>query len=76
MAFSEDVKTKAYQRAGGTCECRRTACGHTGRCNAPLGRSWEAHHLKALLAGGADTLDNCEALCTKCHANTRSYGRS
>lgn len=76
MAFSEDVKNQAYRRAGGKCECRRDACGHAGRCNTALERTWEAHHRLSVSAGGADTLNNCEALCIRCHQNTQSFGRS
>ena len=32
---------------------------------------WEAHHK---VAGGGDTLSNCEILCTPCHKLTRTYG--
>ena len=78
MAFPQDVKDKAYARAGGMCECARTGCGHRGRCYASLGTrvGWHAHHIHADSKGGPDTLSNCEALCVDCHTNTRSYGRS
>jgi 5-methylcytosine-specific restriction endonuclease McrA len=75
MAFSDAVKQAAYRRAGGRCECQRTVCGHAGRCNASLkAYEWDAHHVKSQMAGGPDTLENCEALCKQCHTNTRSYG--
>jgi 5-methylcytosine-specific restriction endonuclease McrA len=74
MAFSQETKDKAYRRAGGKCECRRSGCGHTGRCNTTLNR-WHAHHIVSQNAGGSDGLENCEALCIPCHENTRSYGR-
>lgn len=75
MAFSEATKQAALSRAGYRCECRRLTCSHVLRCGALLvaGR-WHAHHKTSQLAGGADTLDNCEALCIPCHENTRSYG--
>ena len=74
MAFSQQVKDDAWRRAGGKCECTRSTCRHhTGRCNAALNK-WHAHHKVSQNAGGADTLNNCEALCVQCHENTRSYG--
>jgi hypothetical protein len=44
MAFSQATKNAAFRRAGGTCECQMRHCGHSGRCNKPLGSNWEAHH--------------------------------
>lgn len=75
MAFSDDTKARAYNRAGGRCECTRTGCGHRGRCNSDLSRGYHAHHRHAQSAGGGDDLGNCEALCVACHRNTASYGR-
>lgn len=85
MAFSETIVLKAWERAGGKCECRRRTCGHAGRCNKQLvwenrgeeGQrgAWEAHHATAVASGGADILSNCEILCLECHKNTGSYGR-
>ena len=40
MAFSEETKAAAYRRAGGKCECAMKHCGHSGRCNKPLGSNW------------------------------------
>jgi hypothetical protein len=76
MAFSEDVKARAYLRSTGQCECRRSTCdvGHSGRCTKTLtATSGEYHHI---VAGGDDTLSNCEYLCEPCHEATISYGRS
>lgn len=75
MAFSQDVKDRAYLRAGGKCKCRRSSHGRSGRCNASLAREWHAHHIASQAAGGSDGVENCEALCIPCHENTRSYGR-
>ena len=79
MAFSEETKAAAFQRAGGQCECRRMSCTQhmTVRCTTKLvaGR-WHAHHLTAVAAGGSDALSNCQALCIPCHEGTASYGRS
>ncbi len=80
MTFPEDVVKDAWKRAGEKCECERTSCGHSGRCNKPLSwdkrgkeseDGWEAHHREST---GPDTLDNCEILCQDCHKNTGSFG--
>ncbi len=75
MAFSEETRDQAYDRAGGECECTRETCmHHKGRCNADLSGAWQAHHITSQNAGGSDGLSNCEALCVPCHKNTASYG--
>lgn len=83
MAFTEETVRQAWNRAGGKCECRRTTCGHSGRCNKNLSWDsrgeesecgWEAHHITSEKVGGSDDLSNCEILCQKCHKNTQSYG--
>ena len=76
MAFSEDTKNAAWRRAGGKCECTRSVCSHhAGRCNESLtAGNWHAHHKTAEIIGGSDNLSNCEALCIRCHKNTRTYG--
>ncbi len=76
MAFSKEVLDQLWYRAGGKCECTRQCRPHAGyRCNAPLTeRQWNGHHVVSQNAGGADTLNNGEALCIPCHENTRSYG--
>ena len=77
MAFPQSVIDAVWKRSGGKCECTRTGCEHTGRCSALLSEGkWHAHHIVSQHADGADTLNNCEALCIPCHENTRSYGRS
>ena len=77
MAFSDETLRRAWQRAGGKCECRRRTHKHPYvRCNKQLvwanrGRSgrgaWEAHHKSAT---GGDGLSNCEILCWNCHSRT------
>jgi 5-methylcytosine-specific restriction protein A len=49
------LRRLVLDRAGGRCE----------RCGAVAD---DAHHLVARARGGADTLDNLEALCEDCHA--------
>jgi 5-methylcytosine-specific restriction endonuclease McrA len=76
MAFSDSIKTLALARAGFRCECTRQDGLHYGRCPAPITRATaEFNHKHAARLGGPDTLSNCEALCTKCHKLTASYGR-
>ena len=76
MAFSDTTKDVAYKRSGGRCECTRSShINHTGRCSTKITRHGaEYHHKTSISAGGSDSLSNCEALCTTCHKQTRSYG--
>ncbi|MGI4829835.1 MAG: HNH endonuclease [Janthinobacterium lividum] len=82
MAFSEETRILAFNRAGGQCECTRLFCKSAHhfagyRCQKELiPGGWEAYHIHADSLGGADTLANCEALCIPCHRSTPSYGRS
>lgn len=80
MAFPESVVRDAWNRSGGKCECKRKNHGHIGRCSKTLrwasrgtegAYGWEAHHI---VAGGPDTLSNCEILCQPCHKKTQTYG--
>lgn len=82
MAFPESVVKEAWKRARGECECERDQHSHRGkRCGKQLvwenrGKDgargcWEAHHK---VAGGGDTLSNCEILCCDCHKRTGTYG--
>lgn len=76
MAFSEETKNKAYQRAGGKCECTMKCSHHSvSRCDAQLRGEWHAHHRTAIAAGGDDSLGNCIAMCVTCHRNTGTYGQ-
>ena len=82
MSFPEGEVSKAWQNAGGRCECERTThANHRGKCGKPLvwanrGRegvgAWEAHHRTA---GGLDVASNCEILCWDCHKQTPTFGR-
>lgn len=77
MAFPSNIRDQIWRRAGGLCECRRTVCGHLGRCNRELlAGAWHANHVVSEHSGGSSTLLNGEALCVPCHQNTLSYGRS
>ena len=63
MAFREDTKQAAYERAGGRCECLRQSCSahYGGRCGRLLMAGWHAHHVQVPSEGGSDELDNCAA---------------
>ena len=86
MAFSAATRKLALERAGHQCECTKTTCGHTGRCQTILYDgtilsgfgNWHTHHKRASILGGPniDDLSNAECLCILCHQNTESYGRS
>lgn len=77
MAFSDDTIRRAWNKAGGRCQCRRITHNHRYiRCSNQLvfnnrGRAgrgaWEAHHRSA---SGGDGLSNCEILCWDCHSKT------
>ena len=78
MSFSDVTKQAALSRASGQCECRRMSCTEhprSYRCPTKLvaGR-YEFHHVTSLLAGGSDSLNNCQVLCIPCHQETPSYG--
>lgn len=84
MAFSETVKDEIFKNSGGRCQCKRQHQGkeeaphHGGRCSNTFtrGGQWEAHHIVAVNSGGKDIASNGEALCTKCHKLTQTYGDS
>jgi len=82
MAFSDSVVDQAWIRSDGRCECTDTGHGHSERCCRELLRDrrgsepscwWEAHKK---VAGGDDTLSNCEILCQECSRQTRAQKRS
>jgi hypothetical protein len=66
MAFRKDVKSAAYRRANGQCECMRQSCmaHYAGRCTRLLADGWHAHRVDP---GGPEALDTCEALCIPCY---------
>ena len=76
MPFSESVKSQAFARARGWCECKRQGHGHIGRCATTVTRATaQFHHVHAQALGGHDGLSNCEVLCRPCHVATPSYGK-
>jgi len=66
MSFPENIKKEAFEKANHRCE----------KCGKQLTiHSCEAHHKTSVNAGGSDCLSNCQILCHKCHAETRTYGK-
>ena len=63
MSFSPKVKTEVLVACGRSCSL----------CHRFCGMKLELHHIKQRSEGGADTIDNCIALCFECHADMRSY---
>ena len=76
---TDQVRHAVWVNCGGRCQCTRTNCRHprvTGgtRCTRTFTEHGDCQvHRK--VAGGAYVASNCEALCTPCHEQTRSYGR-
>ena len=75
MAVSDSVKSEAFKRAGGRCECTRP---HTGEKSPPHGGAkcprgfpevwgWQPYEKVPLSKGGKDSLDNVEVLCQECY---------
>lgn len=75
MAFSQQVKNAAYNRAGGRCERCKRLCRRTGVDPDYSYPDSEFHHRVSVLAGGSDGMSNCEHLCIACHEKTGSYGK-
>jgi hypothetical protein len=80
VSFPEEVVRRAWRRAGGTCECRRTDHGHTIPCGKSLlfsrcGRNfdeagWKPRQRTNSPASEGSTLANCEILCGDCDWRT------
>lgn len=70
--FSRLVKRAAYKRADGRCEARGAIYGIEGgdvRCHAFIGPGNVKYDHWPLPAidDGSDTLENCMAICPRCH---------
>ena len=65
MLFSVETKMKALLRSEDRCECISDVCGdHDERCQESIQQGkWKAW---AKVAGGPETLDNCELICHSC----------
>jgi 5-methylcytosine-specific restriction endonuclease McrA len=75
MPFHPKTKALVLLRSGNRCECTRLGHDHIGRCPRVLTNA-QFHHRTAQRLVVDDSLSNCEALCTSCHRQTGSYGRS
>ena len=75
MAFSQQTKNAAYDRADGKCERCGRSCRRIGQSPYYNYPDSEFHHRTSVEAGGSDGLSNCEHLCIACHEKTGSYGR-
>ncbi len=72
MAFSDEVKEQAMQRAEFRCECHRNNCAthYMQRCPSNLNMiTAEFVRKRETVLGDADRLENCEVLCQYCCAN-------
>lgn len=68
--FSREVRRQALKRSGGFCEASGPAYGFARgtRCRAPLFYGVEFDHYPIRAADGGDgSIDNCMAVCRKCH---------
>lgn len=46
--------------------------GRCARCDCKLGPDFEADHIISLFLGGADAIENLEALCYDCHRTKKT----
>jgi 5-methylcytosine-specific restriction endonuclease McrA len=68
--FSRRVKREALARSGGLCEARGIWYGldPNQRCRYPLNTiGVHFDHVVADAIGGEPTLENCAAICPRCH---------
>lgn len=68
--FSKPVKREALRRSGLRCEADGPLYGldEGQRCGIPLSSGVEFDHRIADGIGGEPTLENCAAVCPRCHA--------
>jgi 5-methylcytosine-specific restriction endonuclease McrA len=68
--FSKPVKRAALKRSGGVCEATGEWYGlQLGqRCAAPLSHGVEFDHIILLAVSEDSSLENCAAVCPRCHA--------
>lgn len=57
--WSNDIKKETLKQQDNQCNI----------CNEELGKKCEFDHIKRLVDGGDHSLENCQALCMKCHTN-------
>jgi len=68
--FSKPTKRQALARSGGMCEASGSFYGLPDgrRCNAPLAYGVEYDHLILDANSKDNSLENCRAVCPKCHS--------
>jgi hypothetical protein len=68
--FSKATKRDARKRSGGLCEASGSFYGLEAvtRCNAPLSHGVEFDHVILEANSHDNRLENCAAVCKKCHA--------
>jgi 5-methylcytosine-specific restriction protein A len=65
--FSRATKRKAWDRAGGCCQCQ-SCPAHQGRCGISLhGKVGHYDHIIAETFSHDSSLGNCQLLCVNCH---------
>ncbi len=75
LVFSGILAALAKLAANSRCQCEDLACGHSGRCNAPLEEPrLKTRYRVAPSAGGRDSVDNCEVICLACYQGTAAGG--
>lgn len=67
--FSKQTKRDALRRSGGLCEALGAMYGLAAaqRCNAPLSHGVEFDHIVLDANSKDNSLENCAAVCIKCH---------
>lgn len=67
--FSKQTKREALKRSGLFCEAVGPMYGLSAvqRCNAPLGYGVEFDHIVLDANSKDNSLENCAAVCIKCH---------
>lgn len=67
--FTKPVKRAALKRSGGLCEAIGAMYGidFGRRCNAPLSYGVEFDHVVLEANSHDNSLENCAAVCIKCH---------
>lgn len=67
--FPKPVKREALRRSGGLCEATGEEYGlsHGQHCGFPLSQGVHFDHAIADGIGGKATLENCRAVCPRCH---------
>jgi len=70
LEFTKQVKREALTRSDKKCEASGELYGYRNgqRCYAPLAYGVAFDHFILASEGGDNSLDNCRAVCIKCHS--------